>query len=88
MRVLTSKKCTSCRRVLPIAEFRPNHRYSDGYAYACKPCIYKAERKRALANIKEVQEYQRKYQIAWRAANKGYWNDWYAKNVARKSKVK
>ena len=84
--VLTSKKCVNCRRVLPIVEFRPNHRYSDGYSYSCKSCAYKAHRKRVASNFKEVQEYQKKYQKAWRAVNPDYWNMWYATNVRKQRK--
>ena len=38
MEEIKTKVCTKCGKELPLSEFSPNKRYSDGFACQCKEC--------------------------------------------------
>lgn len=38
MEEIKTKVCTTCGKELPLSEFSPNKRYSDGLACKCKEC--------------------------------------------------
>lgn len=41
-----TKKCSKCKRELPLTEFSKNKNYSDGLSYQCKDCVHETYTKR------------------------------------------
>lgn len=44
----TTKRCCSCKRVLPLTDFHRHHSYPDGRRYECKICISKIAKPKKL----------------------------------------
>jgi len=58
---MKTKRCTKCKRILPIAEFNNDKIKKDGKRYVCKECIkqYRQENKEKIREINK--RYKLKY---------------------------
>ena len=66
MEEIKTKVCTKCGKELPLSEFSPNKRYSDGFACQCKECTreyYRAYTKRKREERLAAQSKERMSEI-------------------------
>ena len=60
---MEKKKCTTCKKVLPLKDFAKNKRVKSGYGSVCKSCCAKKSkdyRKRNPSKMKEYNDKRRK----------------------------
>ena len=68
--IITEKKCSKCKIVKAISEFRNSPSEKDGHSYNCKNC--EREYQRQYQKTEKSKSYHKK----WEIANKGIqlWN--------------
>lgn len=72
---MKTKKCNTCGKEKPLAEFHKNNRAKDGHLSTCKQCVSTYQRNRYAANSKTLRSDRRarraeiKAELAWYRAN-------------------
>lgn len=73
------KRCTGCKRVLPVEMFSKNRASRDGLVTRCKPCLkieYKKNKERYAQYYRDHKEELNEYSRNYRRENADYWRKW------------
>lgn len=65
---MTTKSCSTCKKVLPVKEFYPHRRMKSGLQSNCRTCARQWHRDRP--------DYVRRKNAQWKKKNPTYMRDW------------